>query len=184
MATPKRRKKAVSKKKTRRAPVSRPRPARKAAARKAPARKAPARKAPAARRFQKRRDPETLRLRSLEPSLTVGDLGTSIRFYTEVLGFVVDERWTHDGVLRGVLLKAGVCEIGLSQDDWAKGRDRRKGEGMRIWCATVQDIDALARRIEAAGGVVAEGPLDQSWGARSLSIVDPDGFGLTIYREK
>ncbi len=113
----------------------------------------------------------------------MGDLDASIRFYTEVLGFVVGERWTHDGVLRGVSLKAGACEIGVSQDDWAKGRDRKKGQGMRIWCATVQDIDALARRIVAAGGVIAEGPVDQSWGARSLSIVDPDGFGLTIYRE-
>ena len=48
------------------------------------------------------------------------------------------------GVLRGVMLKAGACDLGLSQDDWAKGRDRKKGEGMRIWCQTAQDIDALA----------------------------------------
>ncbi len=174
MATAKRRKAAAPRKKTRKAPATRSRQA---------VKKTSPRKARTARTVQKRRDPETLRLRSLEPSLTVGDLDTSIRFYTEVLGFVVGERWTHDGVLRGVLLKAGACEIGLSQDDWAKGRDRKKGEGMRIWCSTAQDVDALARRVRAAGGAVAEGPVDQSWGARSLSIVDPDGFGLTIYRE-
>jgi lactoylglutathione lyase len=165
--------------------VRRPKP--KAKGRKATTRPRSAKKAPAAtvvgRRFQTRRDPETLRLRSIEPSFTVGDLEKSIRFYTEVLGFMVEERWTHEGVLRGVMVKAGACEVGLSQDDWAKGRDRKKGEGMRIWCSTAQDIDALAARIRAAGGRLTEEPKDQAWGARSLSINDPDGFGLTIYRE-
>jgi lactoylglutathione lyase len=130
------------------------------------------------------REPETLRLRSLEPSFTVDDLERSVRFYTDVLGFIVSERWTDGGVLRGVMLKAGVCELGLSQDDWAKGRDRKKGQGVRIWCKTGQDVDALAARIKAAGGRLTEEPTDQPWGARSLSVQDPDGFGLTIYRER
>jgi len=161
------------------------RPKPKAKARKATPRPGRAKKAPkaAGRKFQTRRDPETLRLRSIEPSFTVGDLDKSIRFYTEVLGFIVEERWTHEGVLRGVMVQAGACEIGLSQDDWAKGRDRKKGLGMRIWCSTAQDIDTLAARIKAAGGRLTEEPKDQSWGARSLSVDDPDGFGLTIYRE-
>ena len=133
---------------------------------------------------RRRRKPETLRLRSLEPSFTVNDLERSVRFYTDVLGFIVSEQWSEGSALRGVMLKAGMCELGLSQDDWAKGRDRRKGEGARIWCNTVQDIDALATRIRAAGGHLTEGPRDQSWGARSLTVEDPDGFRLTIYRER
>jgi lactoylglutathione lyase len=157
---------------------------RKVASRPRRAKKATAAKKVGGRKFQARRDPATLRLRSLEPSFTVGDLEKSIRFYTEVLGFMIGERWTHEGVLRGVMLKAGACEIGLSQDDWAKGRDRKKGEAMRIWCSTAQDVDALATRIKAAGVRLTEEPKDQPWGARSLSVNDPDGFGLTIYKEK
>lgn len=130
---------------------------------------------------QRRRDPETLRLRSLEPSFTVSDLDRSVRFYTDVLGFIVGERWTDGGVLRGVRLRAGVCDLNLSQDDWAKGRDRKRGEGVRIWCKTAQDIDALAARIRAAGGRLTEEPKNQPWGARTLSVDDPDGFHLTIY---
>ena len=133
---------------------------------------------------RRRQDPETLRLRSLEPSFTVNDLARSVRFYREVLGFIVGERWTDGGVLRGVTLKAGVCELSLSQDDWAKGRDRQKGEAVRIWCSTAQDLDALAVRIKAGGGRLTEEPKDQSWGARSLSVDDPDGFHLTIYQEQ
>jgi predicted enzyme related to lactoylglutathione lyase len=133
---------------------------------------------------RRQRDPETLRLRSFEPSFTVDDLQRSVRFYTKVLGFTVGEQWSDGGVVRGVMLKAGVCELGLSQDDWAKGRGRQKGEGVRIWCSTAQDIDALAARIKAAGGHLTEGPMNQPWGARSLSVDDPDGFHLTIYCEQ
>lgn len=130
------------------------------------------------------KDRETLRLRSLEPSFTVNDLERSLRFYTDVLGFIVKERWTDGGVLRGVMLQAGVCELGLSQDDWAKGRDRKKGEAVRIWCQTVQDIDTLAAQIKAREGRLTEEPKDEAWGGRSLSVDDPDGFHLTIYREQ
>ena len=128
--------------------------------------------------------PETLRLRSIEPSFTVTDLERSVRFYTDILGFVVGEQFTDDrGVRQGVMLKAGTCQLGLSQDDWAKGRDRQRGVGVRIWCTTAQDIDALGSRIKARGGTLTEEPKDQPWGGRSLSVDDPDGFHLTIYRE-
>ena len=135
-------------------------------------------------RERRRQERETLRLRSLEPSLTVDDLARSVQFYTDVLGFIVGDRWTDGGVLRGVMLKAGVCELGLSQDDWAKGRNRKKGEAVRISCQTAQDIDALAARIKASGGRLTEEPTDHPWGTRSLSVDDPDGFHLTIYQKR
>ena len=128
--------------------------------------------------------PETLRLRSLEPSFTVSDLERSVRFYTDVLGFIVADQFKDDsGKLLGVMLKAGACKLGLSQDDWSKGRDRVRGGGVRVWCLTAQDVDQIATRIKGKGGQVVDGPTDESWGARSLSIDDPDGYHLTIYRE-
>jgi catechol 2,3-dioxygenase-like lactoylglutathione lyase family enzyme len=165
-----------------RAKAARPKAARpKAAPPRAAARK---RAAPAfvAVPSRARRSPETLRLREFSPGFTVDDLQKSVAFYTGVLGFIVSERWTDDGgKLRGVMLKAGVCELGLSQDDWAKGRDRKKGEGVRIWCETAQDVDALAARIRAAGHELTEGPRDSPWG-RNLSLDDPDGYHLTFNR--
>ncbi len=126
---------------------------------------------------------ETLRLRALEPSFTVNDLARSVDFYTNALGFVRDEEYKGpDGKVVGVMLKAGACRLGLSQDDWAKGRDRQKGVGMRVWCTTVQDIDAVAARVRAAGHALAEEPTDQPWGGRTLGVDDPDGFHITIYQ--
>ena len=126
---------------------------------------------------------ETLRLRSVEPSFTVGDLARSIDFYTNAVGFVVDEEYkSPDGTVMGVMLKAGTCRLGLTQDDWAKGRDRVKGVGVRVWCTTVQDIDAVAARIKGAGHTLAEEPKDQPWGGRTVAFDDPDGFHVTVYR--
>ena len=78
------------------------------------------------------------------------------------------------------MLKAGACQLNLSQDDWARGRDRKKGEGLRIWCRTAQDIDRLGARIKAAGGHLTAEPNDQPWGGRSLSVDDPDGYHLEL----
>ena len=127
---------------------------------------------------------ETLRLRTVEPSFTVADLARSIDFYTNAVGFLADEEYKGpDGKVMGVRLKAGTCRLGLTQDDWAKGRDRQKGVAVRVWCTTVQDVDAIAARIRAAGHALAEEPKDQPWGGRTLAVDDPDGFHLTIYRQ-
>ena len=107
---------------------------------------------------RRRGSPETLRLRALEPSFTVNDLERRLRFYVDVLGFIVGKRWTDGGVRRGVTLKASVCELGLLQGRLGKGRDRQKGEAVRIRCSTAQDIDALAVRIRRGEGRLTEGP--------------------------
>jgi uncharacterized glyoxalase superfamily protein PhnB len=153
--------------------------AKKAARKKAPAARRSAR--PAARR-KRRQQPETLRLRSVTPSFTVDDLDKCIAFYTGALGFMVSERWTDGGKLLGVMLKAGACELGLSQDDWAKGRDRQKGQGVRVWLTTVMDVDSLAARVKAAGVRLTQDPVDE-YGARNFGVDDPDGYHLTISRE-
>ncbi len=139
----------------------------------------------AARRARaERRQPESLRLRSAAPGFTVDDIDKSLVFYRDILGFTVGDRWMQDGKLAGVELKAGSVPFMLSQDDWKKGRDRVKGEGFRIYCITVQDVDKIAARIRASGGALTQGPTDQPWGMRDLAVTDPDGFKITIANEK
>jgi catechol 2,3-dioxygenase-like lactoylglutathione lyase family enzyme len=130
-----------------------------------------------------RKQPESLRLRSIMPSYTVNDIQRSLAWYEEGLGFFVAERWEDGGQLKGVMLKAGSCQLSLSQDDFAKGRDRRKGEGFRIWCDTAQDIDALAARLRKFGGSIIEGP-GERWDTYSFTAQDPDGFKITIAQAK
>ena len=130
-----------------------------------------------------RRQPESLRLRSMGASLTVNDLSRSIAWYRDMLGFTVGEQWEENGQLRGLQMKAGKYDVMLGQDDFAKGRDRRKGEGFRLWLATAQDIDAIAARIKARGGVLDYEPRRTPWGEYAFAITDPDGFKITVIRQ-
>lgn len=130
--------------------------------------------------MKERRQPETLRLRSLMPSLTVNDLAASVAWYRDVLGFIVAEEFRRDDRVVGVRLTAGTVDFLLGQDDFAKGRDRKKGAGLRLYCITGQDIDQLAAAIKERGGQLAQEPQDQPWGARDLAVVDPDGFVISI----
>jgi uncharacterized glyoxalase superfamily protein PhnB len=118
-------------------------------------------------------------VKSISPALTVNDVQTSITFF-EGLGFAVDERWEEKGVLLGVMLRAGAAEIGLSQDDGKKGRDRQKGVGMRLYLSTTQDIDQLAKRAKQAGIALDSEPHKTEWGDRVFDVTEPSGFKLTI----
>ena len=123
-----------------------------------------------------------LRATAISPSITVNDLDASIRFY-QGLGFGIDERWENEGRLVGVMMRAGQAMIGLSQDDWQKGRDRVKGVGLRLYLATEQDIDQLAERAKAAGVRLDAEAHDAPWGSRVFEVTDPDGFKLTVAKE-
>ena len=131
----------------------------------------------------KRQQPEKLRARGLSAGLTVDDIQESIAWYRDVLGFHVEEEWKDDGKLMGASMIAGAARLFLGQDDWAKGRDRRKGEGMRLHLATGQSVDEVAARIKASGGTLDSEPADMPWGTRAFAITDPNGFKLTISSE-
>ena len=127
---------------------------------------------------------ETLALNSSSPSFTVNDLEKSLAWYRDVLGFGVEETWDDAGKVVGVSLRAGGVSFMIGQDDWKKGRDRKKGEGFRMFCMTKKNIDALAEGIKTRGGKLDHEPTDQPWGVRDISLTDPDGFKITIAAQR
>ena len=122
---------------------------------------------------------EGLAAQSLEAALTVSDLTTSVAWYRDVLGFVVEREFRREDRVFAVRVRAGAVRLLLSQDTGAKGADRVKGEGFSLQLTTPQDIDALAARIEARGGVLVTPPVDVA-GARAFRIQDPDGFRFAV----
>ncbi len=133
--------------------------------------------------MKERTKPETLRLSSALPGLTVNDLEKSIAWYRDVMGFVVKEEFRQDGRIVGASVRAGAIDFMLGQDDFAKGRDRDKGVGFRMYCETRQDVDELAADIKARGGTLLSEPTDQPWGYRDFAIEDPDGYKISIAKQ-
>ena len=125
---------------------------------------------------------EAVQISAIVPTFTVDDLQKSITFY-EALGFTIDETWEDNGTLLGVMLRAGKSQIGLNQDDWEEGRDRKKGIGVRLSLLTPQNVDEIARRAKSAGITLKSEPQDTEWKSRAFEVIDPSGFLLTIFSE-
>ncbi|HWK10737.1 MAG TPA: VOC family protein [Vicinamibacterales bacterium] len=126
---------------------------------------------------------EVVQISAIVPSLTVDYLQKSIAFY-EALGFAIHDRWEDKGTLLGVMMRAGRTEIGLNQDDWKKGRDRKKGIGVRLSFSTTPDtVDEIARRVRNAGITLKSEPHDTEWNSRAFEVIDPSGFLLTVFSE-
>jgi uncharacterized glyoxalase superfamily protein PhnB len=178
MATRKKPSKKASKKAPKKATKTSAKVSRKAAAKRSKPARAAAKKAVAAKKTAPA-GPFSLQA----PSLTVNDARTSVDWYCNVLGFTTKQTWERDGVFRGGELQAGPITIYIGQDDWAKGRDRVKGEGLRLWWYTRQNVDKLAAAIKSRGGVLESEPKDE-YGQRMFTLVDPTGYKITISSER
>lgn len=155
-------------------PVAKSAAAKKTAAKQAPAKRKTARATKAAPKAS------GSALLSISPGFTANDAAATIKWYCDVLGFTVIERWEHGGQFLGAQIGSGAVSINVGQDDWKIGRDRIKGQGTRIYITTGPDIDAYAAAVKARGGTLAE-DLQDGWGMRAFSINDPDGFKITFY---
>jgi uncharacterized glyoxalase superfamily protein PhnB len=115
-------------------------------------------------------------------SITCKELDASVRFYNEVLGFAVLQKYEREGKVVGAVVSAGDIRIVLNQDDGKLGWDRIKGQGfyLQINVASLADVDAAAARIKAAGGALLNEPADRPWGVRMFQFKDLDGFKLGV----
>jgi uncharacterized glyoxalase superfamily protein PhnB len=120
-------------------------------------------------------------LRDVIPILDVRDVEAALGYYVERLGFRVEFRSADDPNNY-----AGVCRDGVSlhmqwqhDDEFLRGRVGQ----LRVRIA-VDDPDALFEEFRAAGGVPESATVrDTAWGTREFGFRDPDGNGLTFYRD-
>jgi lactoylglutathione lyase len=113
------------------------------------------------------------------PFFRVADIGQSVRFYVEGLGFRIGPEWRVEGELRWCWLSRGGVAFMLQQFP-AEGHNGWKpsgkvGEGVSI-CVMCKDAvglhDELRNRgIEASSPRVANG----LW---VTTVIDPDGFRI------
>ncbi len=113
---------------------------------------------------------ETMRFEGI--SLPVSDVGRSVAFY-EQFGFAVAGQNQNFAMLRLGEGTIGLLKMDLSQ--WPRGP-----RGAIHIELSVEDLDALATALEGQGVHFLHPPRDRSWGERTLSTNDPDGYRLEI----
>jgi uncharacterized glyoxalase superfamily protein PhnB len=124
---------------------------------------------------------QSAELKDVIPILDVRDVEAALRFYVEQLAFQVDFRYEEDpnnyaGVRRGGVYLHMQWQHEDSFRDGTAGRLR-----VRI---VVDDPDALFAEYRAKGVLGESAKLrDTPWGTREFGLRDPDGNGLTFYRD-
>lgn len=106
------------------------------------------------------------------------DLAASIRFYGEAIGLELIEEWSDLG--RGALFRASsAAEVELVEvealDDPPEPRTTL---GLQV---SVDEVDAIYRRLERAEARLKAPPRTREWGMRGFGAFDPSGVPVNIY---
>lgn len=123
-------------------------------------------------------------MQSIIPALAAKDIATSVRFYTDVLGFETSFTLPgDDGVLAHASLKRGDVEImfgRLNPDEPHDQGELGKGVALYTTVADSEDIDGLFAHARKAGANVVQEPKDQFWGHRDWTVADSDGYLIVV----
>lgn len=113
------------------------------------------------------------------PFFMVNDIGASLRFYVDGLGFRKTMEWMPDGKLQWCWLEQGGAAVML-QEFWKSGQHSnvptdKLGVGVSV-CFMCRDAITLYKEFKARG-VDAKRPFVGN-GLWVTQIVDPDGYKL------
>ena len=115
----------------------------------------------------------------------VGDLAQSLDFYERGLGWPRNERIDYTNYVE--LLAPGGGSLGLfERDGFAEllGAEPANVPDERVapayLYARVDDVEAAAVRLEAAGGRVLSPLAEHSWGETAAWFADPDGNVIAV----
>lgn len=116
--------------------------------------------------------------------LFVEDVGRSVAFYRDVLGFrtsKADEQYM--GVQNGNAI-FGICQRrALPGDHYftQAAFEERKGVGVGVEIVLeVEDLQALYTRVMESGYPIHEELQGRPWGSTDFRLIDPDGYYLRL----
>lgn len=113
--------------------------------------------------------------------LYVADLEVSVAFYRDLIGlpFKFQDSGYAEFATRGS--KLGLYE--RSRLPELIGRTATEGGPAGEILFLVEDVDAQAERLRRAGVEIIAGPVDRTWGHRTLHVLDPEGFVIELAQE-
>jgi lactoylglutathione lyase len=117
--------------------------------------------------------------------LTVDDFDAALALYRDALGLPEWDAWQSEGEARIAILDAGRATLELVNEAQAAEIDRievgeRVAGPVRI-AFEVDDSEAVARRLVAAGAEQLAEPVTTPWNDRNVRLRARDGMQLTLF---
>ena len=109
-------------------------------------------------------------------------------FYRNTLEFELQHSWDRHENDKGAVFKAGVGLIEIlhhpiNDEHKVLGLDYRTAQGafmvIQVW-----NVDALFKKFKTKGIPFKQDIVDQEWGHRSFSILEPNGLVLFFFEEQ
>jgi catechol 2,3-dioxygenase-like lactoylglutathione lyase family enzyme len=124
-----------------------------------------------------------IQFREVQPVLPVRDVERAVRFYVERLGFRLAFRDRPGPDANYVGLRRDGVELHLQWHDEADFKSVEAGTLMLRF--VLDDPDALFEEYQDKNAFHERTRLaDTPWGTREFALFDPDGNGLTFYRNR
>jgi catechol 2,3-dioxygenase-like lactoylglutathione lyase family enzyme len=122
-------------------------------------------------------------LTKLTPNLIVSDVGRSVEFYRDVLGFTVAATVPEAAPYVFAIVQSGPVEIFLNAPEPAVAeypafKDRPIGGTLTLF---IQVVDIARAHASLQGRVKIVMPLEHKWyGVTEFAFEDPDGYLITF----
>lgn len=120
------------------------------------------------------------------PQFTVPDIGRTVAYYRDVLGFQVAGYWDGEQVTDApgsdsvfAIVQRDQVQVFFNRADGSAVRTGR-AEGAYDAYFHVTGIDALAAEFRSRGAEILDGPEDRSYGQRELVVMDCNGLMLAF----
>jgi uncharacterized glyoxalase superfamily protein PhnB len=119
------------------------------------------------------------------PILYAKDVGASMRYYTEALGFKVGFRWSNETMSFLQAGQDGRVGFGSVFRDAVQVMLCEPGQGnpgmwLHLDVQTPEEIDALHEEWTAKGANILEPPHNRPWSMYEMRVTDPDGHVLRV----
>ena len=115
------------------------------------------------------------------PILDVKDVDASLAFYTQALGFAQQMATPGpDGVNAFAFVRRGNAMIGLNRTENPKVG---AGADLMVYVGENDDLEALYNSVKGQGIQTETEIKLQYWGDQTFSLLDPDGYRITMCKQ-
>ncbi len=110
-------------------------------------------------------------------TLFVDDLKVAKQFYLRVFGLPVEYEDDNSAVFKFGNTLINLLKTSAADDLIAPAQVASREVGSRsVFTIHVDDVDAICAKLTSKDVKLLNGPMDRSWGVRTASFNDPDGY--------